>query len=377
MLKKIKDTLKALFGKKIIFFEKKKYKALIYDDGYSNLDLSQICEFLTIKNQIFIFSLLKAIFKSFLKFNFNKDKIIQNYLLEIIKKFKAKVIISHDLKKNIFNIKNDGLKKIIYQLADHEEINKEILKKDIILNNDSKSEIDYYLIKHKIFSQSLDFIKTNFITTGSIKNNEKKIERVAIKEFDIMIISQFRPNIYNFFGSYRPKMMFNSDSALWFVSKVTSDYCDINNKRLAIALASHREDKKKYNYKKNELKFYDSACKSYTTKNIDSYNLAEKSKLIITTYSSLGLELLARGKKVLFIDPFYFLGGNYINMFTLEKEGSHWLAGNDKDKIFEKIDSLLKLKEEEWEKIQKNSPFLIEFDQGNKKLKKLIKEIIN
>ena len=25
----------------------------------------------------------------------------------------------------------------------------------------------------------------------------------------------------------------------------------------------------------------------------------------------------------------------------------------------------------------KNSPFLIEFDQGNKKLKKLIKEIIN
>ena len=119
------------------------------------------------------------------------------------------------------------------------------------MNNDSKSEIDYYLIKHKIFSQSLDFIKTNFITTGSIKNNEKKIERVAIKEFDIMIISQFRPNIYNFFGSYRPKMMFNSDSALWFVSKVTSDYCDINNKRLAIALASHREDKKKYNYKKN------------------------------------------------------------------------------------------------------------------------------
>ena len=112
--------------------------------------------------------MLKAIFKSFLKFNFNKDKIIQNYLLEIIKKFKAKVIISHDL-KNIFNIKNDGLKKIIYQLADHEEINKEILKKDIILNNDSKSEIDYYLIKHKIFSQSLDFIKQILLLQDQLK----------------------------------------------------------------------------------------------------------------------------------------------------------------------------------------------------------------
>ena len=65
------------------------------------------------------------------------------------------------------------------------------------MNNDSKSEIDYYLIKHKIFSQSLDFIKTNFITTDQLKIM-KKIERVAIKEFDIMIISQFRPNIYNF-----------------------------------------------------------------------------------------------------------------------------------------------------------------------------------
>ena len=98
MLKKIKDTLKPYLEKKLFFFEKKNI-ALIYDDGYSNLDLSQICEFLTIKNQIFIFSLLKAIFKSFLKFNFNKDKIIQNYLLEIIKKFKAKSNYLHDLKK--------------------------------------------------------------------------------------------------------------------------------------------------------------------------------------------------------------------------------------------------------------------------------------
>ena len=77
MLKKIKDTLKALFGKKIIFFEKKKYKALIYDDGYSNLDLSQICEFLTIKNQIFIFSLLKAIFKSFLNLTLTRIKLFK------------------------------------------------------------------------------------------------------------------------------------------------------------------------------------------------------------------------------------------------------------------------------------------------------------
>ena len=35
-------------------------------------------------------------------------------------------------------------------------------------------------------------------------------------------------------------------------------------------------------------------------------DLASKSNLIVTTYSTLGVELLARGHKVLFINPDYF-----------------------------------------------------------------------
>ena len=370
-----KSYLKLFFKKRIIFYDNQKYDVLILDDGASKLDLSSICSSLTITKQIYFFCMLVAIIKKIIFLKFDKDKIIQQYYKELIKKFNCKILIAHDFKKSIFNLEVEGLTRIVYQFADHELINKEKLKKHIILHEDSNSKIDYYLIKHKIFEKNLDFIKTQFIETGSIKNNEKVVNNNK-EEYDIMLISQFRPNIYNFFGVYNPKMMYNSDSAIWYLTNVISKYCSSNNKKLAIALASNREDKKKYNYKNLELKFFKSINDKFYTEDIDSYNLAEKSKIIVTTYSSLGLELLARGKKVFFLDPFHFLGGNYLNMFTSEKEGDHWLAGNDENKIFEKIDQLSNFSEEKWREIQKNSPLLIKFDPGNTRLKKIIQEII-
>ena len=110
---------------------------------------------------------------------------------------------------------------------------------------------------------------------------------------------------------------------------------------------------------------------------MDSYQLAGKSELIVTTYSTLGLELMSRGKKVLFVDPFYFLGGHVINMLAPSPEGPYWYCGHDSSKIEKKIEYLLNISDEEWKEVTKNSPLNMHYDPGNTKLKKLVKSKIN
>ena len=85
------------------------------------------------------------------------------------------------------------------------------------------------------------------------------------------------------------------------------------------------------------------------------------------------MELLSRGKKVLFIDPFYFLGGHIVNMLTDQKEGPYWYCGSDPKKIESKIDHLLNISNKEWEETLKKSTLKMTYDPGNKKLKELIK----
>ena len=57
----------------------------------------------------------------------------------------------------------------------------------------------------------------------------------------------------------------------------------------------------------------------FYTEDIDAYSLSNKSKLIVNTYSTIGL--LIPGMKVLFLDPFYFVQNSVINMFVDELEG--------------------------------------------------------
>ena len=92
----------------------------------------------------------------------------------------------------------------------------------------------------------------------------------------------------------------------------------------------------------------------FYTEDIDAYSLSNKSKLIVNTYSTIGLELISRGMRVLFLDPFYFVQNSVINMFVDELEGPYWYCGNDPLIIEKKIDYLLKISDEEWRDILKH-----------------------
>ncbi len=239
-------TLKSNFQKKIIFFENNKYDVLVLDKGLSNINLSEICKYKTITNEIYFFCLVKALFKCLINLEFKFYKLSLIYLNQLIIKFDTKILIGNDFNSKLFEFKNnDKIKTIVYQFSDHEIENKKVLKK-ILINRYHQGDIycDYYLLKHKLFEQTVKFINSKFIEVGSVKNNEIEITQSIQTKYDIMLISQYRNHPYKFFGIYNPKIMNINDSAMWFVAKTISNFCEKNNKNFCIATTFNRADKK-------------------------------------------------------------------------------------------------------------------------------------
>ncbi len=375
---KYRVAIKRLLKKKIIISEINQYDLMILDDGYANLNFENICSFKTIKNEIF----LKSLFRAFLKKIFSLKKISNHslaylYLQDLLKTAKPKVIIGHDFKENIFRIKKEfpEIFTIIYQFSDHDILNSKVISKAIGPNLKlDEFNCDLYLSKHEVFNSIVNFINAKFLIVGSVKNNEMILEEEK-NIYDIMMVSQYRPEIFSFKGIYNLKMVNVVESALIFVTRILSNYCDNKKLKLCIARTSSRKEKQDHIKKSDEINFFSRILdqKKFHIEDIDSYQLSNKSKLIVTTYSTLGMELLSRGKKVLFIDPFYFLGGHIINMLTDQQEGPYWYCGSDPKKIESKIDYLLKISNEEWKETLKKSTLKMTYDPGNETLKELIK----
>ena len=84
----------------------RKVDLLIFDDSYSNLVLPKNIKVFNIrKNEIFLITLLQSLILNIFNFNFSIKKIIYNYYKLLIKKLCPRIVISHELKSNIFKIK--------------------------------------------------------------------------------------------------------------------------------------------------------------------------------------------------------------------------------------------------------------------------------
>ncbi|MBA1339691.1 MAG: hypothetical protein FD544_000232 [Pelagibacterales bacterium] len=375
----MKKLILSIFNKKFIFFEPKKYDVLILDKGMSKIYLEDICSSKQIINEVFVDCFFKSLFACLKRLQFSKHHLSSHYLKLMIRKFKAKIIVAHEFQKNIFDIKDAKISTIVYQIADHIDLHKHILKK-ILTNSkfNSSPECTFYFIKHEKYKKLLNFVKTNFIISGSVKNNSKALEENSLKKYDVMFISHFRLNPKKFENIYNMLFMPASHASMYYTAKRISEYCLNKDKTFCIGLSSNRKDKKKYiNLKKEENLFFTSCAPNYKTENIDVYDLASKSELIVTTYSTLGLELLSLGKKVLFLDPLHFIEMNYIHQYAKdENEGFHWYGGTSKEKIYSQLDRLLNISNVEWNKELKLSPLLIKYDKGNSILRDTIKKIL-
>jgi surface carbohydrate biosynthesis protein len=358
-----------------------KVDVLIYDDCYSNLDIPKKIKALTIKkNEVFLFIFLQSLILNILSFNFSIKKLIYSYYKLLIKKIRPSIIVSHELKSNIFKFKKDfpNIITIVYQLNNYfdyfKNVTNEIINKDFAK---SDFKCDYLILKNKHSYKYLNFIKSKKIILGSIKNNEIKTNSYKKKKYDIMFASTFRKKVYKFFGLVHHGFLEMSDASSTYILNMINQLILSKNLKVCIAFSSLRSDKKNKLSFKDEKEFYQSNLKKfYVEKNIDSYQLAEKSKIIINVGSSLGLDLISRGHKVLFLQPISFAPADLLEMISKKKkEGSFWYKGTNNSIIQKKIMRLILLSQNKWKKTFKKNAIQA-YDQNNIYLKNLISKIL-
>ena len=153
-----------------------------------------------------------------------------------------------------------------------------------------------------------------------------------------------------------------------------SDYCEENNKKLCIALASNREEKryKKSKLREEELNFYHKHTKNFYIEDLDSYNLANKSKMIVCTHSNLGYEFLARKKKIFFVNTLKNFNWHFLN----KKNSNFFYKGNNDNEYKKRLSSFSKISERKFDKLVIKDKNIMQFDKDNKKMKFLVLKII-
>ncbi len=286
--------------------------------------------------------------------NIKKSTIKDNYLLEIFKKCKPKIVIGYAHSFLLFKIKKlyPSINSIMYM---HFSMRKDqfIEYRNIVKNG----EVDSTFLNNPIEKRFLEkFIKSNFIVSGSIKNNEIINKKKKKLDYDVMIISEYRNNL----NSQKKKIIINS------LNKI-NNICEKNDFKICLAPVSSRKEKIKKIFPEEEKNFYKKIGLKFDYISDQSYKLANRSKVIFCIDSNLGYELIAKKHKVFFF--------NSKNNIYLKK---YPFITNKLDKNFEKLFlKLISLNNIKFNKIIKKSKIKFFFDKKNKIIKKYIEKIIN
>jgi len=322
-------------------------------------------------NEIRVYYLIIAIFDFFFKNeNLNFKQVYKKKIYEAIS---PRVAISEYINQRSFEFKflMPDTKVITYQFSF-------INNREDNLNNLKKykyKKTDYFFVFSMIEKKLLSKIfQAKFIVSGScISNSVKKINKI---KYDICYISEFN-NHRNFSNKFLKQINEAYNDNQKIIVKNISYYCKKNKKKFVIALRANRKDKNISN--ETEINYYkEIISKNFKyEKNVNSYTVADKSKLIVCLSSALGIEMLGRQKKVLFLPFNQIIDKNTENpyfKFTMKKIA---FIKKNPNKIIGLIDKYLELNKKEWIKYKNQNFHDLSYNYQNKLLKEKIIEIVN
>ncbi len=236
-----------------------------------------------------------------------------------------------------------------------------------IFNKEKNYYCDFFFVfskSHKKFFSSV--IRSKYIIAGSTKMNEYK-RRVFKKKREILFISQTATHALKI------------ERVEKFLIKNLIRIC--NELKIKLNILCKKNIKKKLIEKFNEIppsSIFESDA------NFSPYETIQKFELKIFVDSTLGLESLAIGEKA-FAIPLGCMS-KHKKKFNIKKKiekfgyplnlsdkGYCWSNDFEYSKFKKKISTLINLKRKDWKKIHKKN-FLMNYDPGNKKLKKLLKD---
>ena len=345
---------------------------LFLDNNLLNLSFKGVSSLVYNFNEIRVY----YFFKSLCDFIFKSSRLTfrQIYKKKIFEAISAKVVISNHLNQRSFEYKYlmPQSKVITYQLSIINDYSKKILKKY------NYKKVDYFFVFSEIKKKKLkNIFKTQYITAGSCRSNSIRI--AGGKKYDICYISEYAgTKKFKEKNSKKINNIHYKNQKL--IVKNIKKYCAKNKKKFVIALRSSRVDKKNnkgLNFF-SEINYFKSliANNFLYKKNMNSYNIADQSKLVVCLSSTLGVELLGRGIKVLFLPLDEITNKSKFNPYLKFNRENHISSDKNPVNVFNLVKKYDLLKINEWKKIKKKSFFDIRFNNNNQILKKKIFEIL-
>ncbi len=363
------------------YFKPKKHDFVIYDPINSLYLKKKLSKF----GKVFVYnnrniSLNFYVFFSTIK-NYGFYNLKKNYKNSLFKFLSPKIIITfmdtnpsfYLLKENL-DIKN--FKTICIQNGQRHKKNFSNFKKEFKSNYICDYFFIYYDQYKDLYNEYINCDKIKFVTIGSFVNNEYPLQNLkSKKEFlDIIYISQFKEKQIGDYEYNHEKKILN----------ILQKYIKEKKINLIIGLKSFAENGINVNfleriiyglnnikkiYKKHFINNENVKLVGNNRKNNNYYNL-DKADLVVFESSSLGLEAVARGKKVLSIPiekkDLYVGKENYFqDQFICDIF--------DQNGLEKKIDYFLHLNQSEWLETINKSILNMVYDSENKKFMQVIK----
>jgi surface carbohydrate biosynthesis protein len=228
----------------------------------------------------------------------------------------------------------------------------------------------------------------------------KKFQKLNVKK--VITIGSFKSNHFNFDEKKSIEVLYISSwASLPANHKVTHDvnFQEFNEHQIKLVknLSQYGKDhqvkitilgKRKNDLVKNEFNFYKSIFYNnewefIESEKANSYQVIDKSKVVITLNSTLGYESFSRGNKTLFFDvrsvPQSLNSLKFGWPITgIEKEGPFWTKENSYYKCKNMLNKLREMNETEWRNIHKKfQELLMPRDKDNSIFKKNLSEFYN
>jgi surface carbohydrate biosynthesis protein len=231
-------------------------------------------------------------------------------------------------------------------------------------------------------------IRTRTLVTGNLKNNLLELTSAKKTEYDIMFMSQHAP----FDITNRDEIIYLNESSVSIhqfyeiegaVAKFLAQYCNEHSLQFAISGKRGVEDA-------FEQQFFSNAIGEFPYTYLpregtfSSYENAFKSRLVVVIDSTIGYELLSRGKRVAFFSARIIgqpRGVNdsrdtcfgYPNVYP--DSGSFWTNNPDPDEYSRILNSLLGMTDTDWAaQIQPYTDELMAFRPGNTEFIQMLKD---
>jgi surface carbohydrate biosynthesis protein len=323
-----------------------------------------------------------VLFKCFLQWKLTKI----NYMVQYLKCVKPILAITFIDNNRLFYQLKSHLKDLITVLVQN-GIRGEpgdifsVLKRQKHLSG--RYQVDYMLIFGNAIGRKYSkYIDGKIFPIGSFKNNLLQLKTIKASK-SVLFISQYRhpPS-----DESKPLFMQGNKPIFWkdvrysyeVILPLLQKYCMQN--KLKLKICGNRADNTKKEYEFFRAIIGNEAFEFLERRDVySSYEYVNAAEFVVFFESTLGYEALSRGKRAVafrvygeVLLPQYNFGWPAI----LPDKGPFWTNHSDESEFKRVMDYITSVSDEEWEQMhQRYFPELMEYDPGNSRFLKLMREL--